>query len=150
MEEIAIRYSREFIYLFAGLILFTWLTNVCATLVDMWTGIDKAEAKGEVINSGGLRRTITKIGDYWKVQLFALMIDAFGSLFYDYPFASMLIGLGILLIELRSVIENLQEKRSAAGKLPEVIKEIIQAKDSSTAQAIVDMLKKANDKNGGD
>ena len=146
MEEIALRYTRDFIYAFATLILLTWLFNVCATLIDMWSGIDKAQAKGEAINSGGLRRTITKIGDYWKVQAFALMIDVFGSLFYAYPFASILAGFGILLIELRSVIENLREKRSAAAQLPDVIKEIIKAKDKGEAQAIIDLLNKTKEK----
>ena len=146
MEEIAIRYSKDFIYAFAALILLTWLANVFATLIDMWSGIEKAEAKGEEINSGGLRRTITKMGDYWKVQAFALMIDVFGSLFYDYPFASMLAGLGILLIELRSVIENLKAKQSAAGNLPDIVKEIIRAKDKGDAQAIIDLLSKSENK----
>lgn len=146
MDEIALRYTKDFIYLFAALILLTWLFNVCATLIDMWSGIDKAQAKGEAINSGGLRRTITKMGDYWKVQAFALMIDVFGSLFYAYPFASMLAGLGILLIELRSVLENLREKRSAAAKLPDMIKEIIKAKNSGEAQAIIDLLNKTKEK----
>ena len=140
MEEIAIRYSKDFIYAFAALILLTWLANVFATLIDMWSGIEKAEAKGEEINSGGLRRTITKIGDYWKVQAFALMIDVFGSLFWDYPFVSIVIGVGIILIELKSVIENLQEKKANAGQLPEMIKKIIKAATEKDAAQIIDEI----------
>lgn len=141
MEEIALRYDKDFITAFVALILITWLFNVFATLLDLWSGIDKAKAKGEQIQSGGLRRTINKIGDYWKVQAFALMIDVFGSLFWGYPFASMIAGLGILLIEARSVIENLKEKRSAAAQLPSVITEIIKAKNNGDALAIINHLK---------
>lgn len=146
MDDLVLRYSKEFIYIFAALILMTWVANVCATLIDMWSGIDKAKAKGEQINSGGLRRTINKIGDYWKVQAFALMIDIFGSLFYSVPIASMLAGLGILLIELRSVIENLHEKRSAAAQLPDMIARIIKCKNKDDAKAIMDLISKLNDK----
>ena len=140
MEEILLHYSKDFIVGFASIIVLTWICNLIASFLDMWSGIDKAKAKGEVINSSGLRKTITKVGDYWKVQIFALMIDVFGSLFWDYPFVSIVIGVGIILIELKSVIENLQEKKANAGQLPEMIKKIIKAATEKDAAQIIDEI----------
>ena len=140
MEEILLHYSKDFIVGFASIIVLTWICNLIASFLDMWSGIDKAKAKGEVINSSGLRKTITKVGDYWKVQIFALMIDMFGSLFWDYPFVSIVIGVGIILIELKSVIENLQEKKANAGQLPEMIKKIIKAATEKDAAQIIDEI----------
>lgn len=140
MEEILQHYSKDFIVGFASIIVLTWICNLIASFLDMWSGIDKAKAKGEVINSSGLRKTITKVGDYWKVQIFALMIDVFGSLFWDYPFVSIVIGVGIILIELKSVIENLQEKKANAGQLPEMVKKIIKAATEKDAAQIIDEI----------
>lgn len=138
--DLVARYSRDFVVIYSVLMLFTWACNVFAVLLDLWSGLEKAKAKGEKIQSGGLRRTVTKIGDYWKVQAFALMVDAIGSLFYSFPFASMLVGLGILMIEARSVIENLREKRAAAAELPDVIARIIAASNKKEALRIINSL----------
>lgn len=140
--DFATRYTKTFIVVYAALILFTWIANILAVLIDLWTGIDKAKAKGEPIQSGGLRKTITKVGDYWAVQLFGLMIDIVGSLFWSFPFASMIVGLGILIIECRSVIENLREKKSAAAHLPDVLTQIIAARDKETAERLYQVLQK--------
>ena len=142
--DFSVRFTRQFIMVYAALVLFTWIVNVCAVLIDLWTGVNKAKAKGEAISSGGLRKTITKVGDYWSVQLFGLMIDIVGAIFWNYPFASMLIGLGIVLIEMRSVIENLKEKKSAAAHLPDILSQIISARDAEAAQRLLNALKKEN------
>lgn len=139
--DIVNRYTRDFIVVYVALIIFTWLCNVLAVLIDLWSGIEKAKAKGEEISSGGLRRTITKISDYWKVQAFGLMVDAFGSLFYACPIASMLVGLGILIIEARSVIENLREKKASAAELPNILAKIITAKNKEQAMRILESIK---------
>lgn len=138
--DIVAHYTHEFVVFFAALIFCTWICNVLAVLIDLWTGIEKAKAKGEKIRSGGLRRTITKIGDYWKVQAFGLMIDVFGSLFYSCPFASMAIGLGIIAIEGRSVIENLREKRASAADLPQILSQIISANNQKDAMKILQAI----------
>lgn len=146
--DLLTRYTREFIVIYVAIILITWLFNVFATLIDLWTGLGKAHARGESIESGLLRRTITKIGDYWKVQAFALMIDVFGSLFWGYPFASMAVGLGIIAIEGKSVIENLKAKKAAAAQLPSIIAEIINANNKRDALRILNALNSKFKTNG--
>ena len=66
---------------------------VLAVCIDLWAGTDSAKARGEKIYSGGLRRTFSKLGDYWRIQVMALIFDLIGSCidWYTLPFASMLV-----------------------------------------------------------
>ena len=52
---------------------------VAAVFMDMWVGIDAAKAAHEPLMSHGLRRTITKALDYFRVLLFASLIDILGA-----------------------------------------------------------------------
>lgn len=141
MEEIALRYTETFIIVYSAVIVNTWLMNLAAVLIDLWEGIRTAQSLGEPIESGKLRKTITKFGEYFRVQLFGLIVDIFGSLFFALPFTSIAIIIGIVAIECISVVENLKRKKSAAAQLPSVIADIIKAKNNGDALAIINQLK---------
>lgn len=130
-----------------GLIMLVlWLIMCGAVLVDLWAGVTRARINGEVIHSYGLRRTCEKLGSYWRIQLMGLTVDLVGSLvsWYNLPYASILITLGILIIEAISVWENEKSKKgnSEIVKLPLVIKEIIKCSNPEEAKEILDKLKK--------
>ena len=57
------------------IILAMWVIMILAVCVDLWAGTDSAKARGEKIYSGGLRRTFSKLGDYWRIQVMALIFD---------------------------------------------------------------------------
>lgn len=109
-----------FIVLFAVLMLL-------ASMVDLKTGIKKAKAKNQVINSGGLKKTFVKFGDYAKVYYFGIVIDiaiiivsmAFTQNGLVIPVGVMFCSLGACLTEFRSVRENLRESKSKAALVPE-------------------------------
>lgn len=128
--------------------LICWFFVMCACLVDFWSGTSAAKAIGESLHSHGLRRTIIKIGEYWRVLIFTLMFDMLGALlpFYSLPFATMLCAIGIICIEARSVIENSRRKHSHAAEVPDMIKQIVEASTSEQGaevlKAISDMLSK--------
>ena len=125
-----------------------WFFVMCACLVDFWSGTSTAKALGESLHSHGLRRTIVKIGEYWRVLIFTLMFDMLGALlpFYSLPFATILCAIGIICIEARSVIENSQRKHSHAAEVPDMVKQIVEAATSEQGaevlSAISDMLSK--------
>ena len=125
-----------------------WFFVMCACLVDFWSGTSTAKALGESLHSHGLRRTVIKIGEYWRVLIFTLMFDMLGALlpFYSLPFATMLCAIGIICIEARSVIENSQRKHSHAAEVPDMVKQIVEAATSEQGaevlSAISDMLSK--------
>lgn len=69
-------YGEVYRIYYAGLragvaIIFTCLVLiVAACLLDMWTGIDAARANKEKICSRPLRKTGTKIVDYYRLVVF--------------------------------------------------------------------------------
>lgn len=118
-----------FIAVRAGIILVCWFFMVVSSIVDFWSGIDTAKALGQALMSNGFRRTVTKIGDYVRLMLFALMFDILGSLlsFYIAPFATILCTIAIIYIEGKSVVENSKRKKAHAAEVPDIVRKIVQA-----------------------
>lgn len=111
------------------IILVCWFFMVVSSIVDFWSGTNTAKALGQPLMSHGFRRTVTKIGDYVRLMLFALMFDILGSLlaFYIAPFATILCTIAIMYIEGKSVVENSKRKRAHAADVPDIVKRIVQA-----------------------
>ncbi len=132
----------------AAIILGFWVCMVVAVLIDLRSGISKARALGEKVQSHKLRRTIDKIGDYWRVLAMALVFDIIASLlpFYGLPYASVLVTLACIIIELKSVLENASAKKSSAAQIPDIISEIIKCTDTDKASELVKRLKELGDK----
>lgn len=120
-------------------ILAMWGIMCIAVCVDLWAGVNSAKARGEKIYSGGLRRTFAKLGDYWRIQVMALIFDLIGSCisWYNLPYASVIITMAIVVIEGRSVWENEKAKKSNIAKLPDVIRAIIQCSDVRSAEELI-------------
>lgn len=124
-------------------ILAMWVIMCVAVCVDLWAGVNSAKARGEKIYSGGLRRTFSKLGDYWRIQVMALIFDLIGSclIWYNLPYASIIITAAIVLIEGRSVWENEKAKKSNIAKLPKAIRDIIHCSTAKDAEKLLQMLK---------
>ena len=116
---------------------------IAACLIDLWTGVDAAKKNKERIKSRILRRTVAKILDYLRVVVFGVLIDVLGLAFpwYAIPYAALLVTLGILLIEGKSVIENYNKSRSSAAKVIDMIQTIIDCGDNDTAEKIIRAIK---------
>lgn len=116
---------------------------VVACLIDLWTGVDAARKNREKIKSRILRRTVAKILDYLRVVVFGVLFDILGLAFpwYSIPYATLLVTLGILLIEGKSVIENYQKSKSSAAKVVDMISTIIECGDNDTAEKIIKAIK---------
>jgi len=123
----------------ASIILGSWFSIFAACLVDMWSGISAAKTLKEPLNSHGFRKTMTKVGDYFKVSLIGFLFDLIGFLFsfYTLPFASLLIALAVIIIEGKSVIENAERKKSGAAKIKTTINDIIDAVTEKDAKKIL-------------
>lgn len=116
---------------------------IAACLIDLWTGVDAARKNKEKIKSRILRRTVAKILDYLRVVVFGVLIDVLGLAFpwYSIPYAALIVTLGILLIEGKSVIENYQKSKSSAAKVVDMISTIIECGDNDTAEKIIKAIK---------
>ena len=122
-----------------AIVLICWAFVFVANFVDFWSGRNTARAIGEHIDSKGYRRTFIKIGDYYRVLIFALLFDLIGSLFtfYKLPFASLLGSISVIAIECASVLENSRRKKSHAAEVPEIIKKIIQCATTKDGEKIL-------------
>ena len=116
-----------------------WGFMIAACLIDFWSGISTARALHEPLMSHGFRRTFVKIGEYWRVMLFALLFDILGAFlsFYYLPFATMLCTASVLFIEGRSVIENSRRKKSSAADVVEVSRKIAEVTTKDEVKAVI-------------
>lgn len=116
---------------------------IAAALIDMWTGVDAARANRERIRSHSLRKTVRKVIDYLRIVVFGCLIDILGLFFpwYDIPYACALVTFGVILIEGKSVIENLKKKRSSAAEVLDMVSRIIECADEKDARRIIGIIK---------
>lgn len=119
-----------------------------AVLLDLNTGIVAAKKAKEPIKSRILRRTIAKVTDYYRIVLFGVIIDILGLAFpwYDTPYCALLVTVGVVLIECKSVLENYHKMRSAAKELPNMIAKIIETATPDEAEKIIKLIKNNNGK----
>lgn len=118
-----------------------------AVLIDLSTGVERAKKCKENIRSHILRRTISKVVDYYRLLFFGVIIDVLGLAFvwYNMPYCAVLVAAGVVLIEAKSVLENYQKMKSAARDMPAVVKQIIDAVTDKDAEKIIELIKD-NDK----
>lgn len=133
-----------FIAIRVGIILICWIFMILSSIVDFWSGTTTAKALGQALMSHGFRRTITKIGDYVRLMLFALMFDILGSLlsFYVIPFATILCTIAVICIEGKSVVENSKRKKAHAADVPDIVKKIVQAATAEQGHEIFNEITK--------
>ena len=131
-----------FIAIRVGIILICWIFMILSNIVDFWSGTTTAKALGQALMSHGFRRTITKIGDYVRLMLFALMFDILGSLlsFYIIPFTTILCTVAVIYIEGKSVVENSKRKKAHAAEVPDIVKQIVQATTAEQGHEILNKI----------
>ena len=119
---------------------------VLAVLLDLWSGVDAAKAAKERIRSHRLRRTVRKVVDYLRLLMFGVFIDVLGLAmpWYELPYCAIIVTLGVLLIEAKSVIENYHKKHSAAAAIPDMIKELISCDSLDKATELIRTIKDGN------
>lgn len=129
------------------IIFMCFILVIVACLIDLWTGIDAARKNKEKIRSKILRRTVTKMLDYVRVIIVGVLIDILGLSFtwYAMPYCAVIVTLGILIIEAKSVLENFHKKKSSAAQVVDIIEAIVEATDNETAEKIIKAIKADGD-----
>ena len=72
------------------------------------------------------------------------MFDFIGVIFpwYGYPYLSILICVGIVLFEMKSVYEHIKRRKSKASELPDIIAEVIKTASKPEAEEIIKKIVK--------
>lgn len=127
----------------AAVIFIGWTGMIVACFSDMWSGVSTARAIGEDVHSHRLRETFCKIKDYAGVLLPFAFIDMIGGMFsfYILPFFEILIAIGAIMIEGKSVFENKKRKKSHAALIPELVKEIVECGRTKDAEALIETIR---------
>lgn len=114
-----------------------------AVLIDLSTGVERAKKCKERIKSRILRRTVSKVVDYYRLLFFGVIIDVLGLAFvwYNIPYCAVLISAGVVIVEAISVLENYRKMKSAAREVPAVVKQIIEAVTDKDAEKIIELIK---------
>lgn len=119
-----------------------------AVLIDLSTGVERAKKCKERIKSHILRRTISKVVDYYRLLFFGVIIDVLGLAFvwYNLPYCAVIVAVGVVLIEAKSVLENYQKMKSAARNMPDVVRQIIDAVTDKDANKVIELIKDNDNK----
>lgn len=141
MQEV---FEVSHLYKHFGINLALWLLVIVAVLIDLWDGVVTARQLGKKIHSHKLRLTINKMGEYWRIMLLGFVFDFIGVIFpwYGYPYLSILICVGIVLIEIKSVYEHTKRKKSKASELPDIVAEVIKTASKPEAEEIIKKIVK--------
>lgn len=121
---------------------------VVAPLIDLWDGVYTAKKLHEPIRSHRIRKTVQKIGEYWRLMFIALLVDTFGILFpwYALPYLSVAVTVGIIVIEGKSIWEHARRRKSELVQLKDIASRIIECANEKDAGKLIKAIKEELDK----
>lgn len=127
------------IILFLGVFLGVSILVIFAIMLDLWDGVHTAKRLHERLHSHKLRVTISKMSEYWRFILIGFLIDCIGIIFsfYIIPYITVLFGVGLIIVEIRSMFEHAKRRKSHATELPEILKSIVDCANEKDAHAIL-------------
>lgn len=130
------------LYLFLGVFLAVSILVIIAIMLDLWDGVHTARKTNQKVHSHKLRVTIDKMSEYFRFIMLAFLVDCIGMLFnfYVLPFVSIIFGIGLILVEIKSMFEHAHRRKSHATELPDIIRKIMDCCHEKDAHAIVDIL----------
>lgn len=107
----------------AAIILFgLLLTPIIFGIMDFQSGIKKAKQRGETITSDGWKRSVKKVGEYYRLLFALVIVDCmhigcswYLNTFFDYhiptfPFITFIGAIVVAAIEIKSIREKAEEK----------------------------------------
>lgn len=112
-----------------------------AMIIDLALGLRKAKQRGEARTSEGLKRTIDKGVKYFSLLILFTMADIIASLTIGVPYFTMIGGLFIVGIEIKSWFEKANDKERRY--MSDLIKMLESREDAISALA--EILKKKED-----
>ena len=138
--------SYEKAFLFIGIFMAVCILVIVAIMLDLWDGVYTAKTTGERVHSHKLRATIKKMSEYWRFIIIGFLVDCLGIFFnfYVLPFVVVVFGVGLIIVEAKSMFEHATHRKSHAAQLPDILKKIVAARNLQEAQEalgrITDML----------
>ena len=143
MSQILSQFDTGKLYWMLAVTLICWLVMVLAVLLDAWDGVQTSRRLGVKVSSCGMRQTVVKIGEYWRLLLFGLLIDLVGHFlsWYTLPFATMVFTVGVLVVEYISLREHAEKRRGDSQKVLDIAEKIVACGNADEAVKIVKSIR---------
>lgn len=139
--------SLDKFYLFLGIFLAVCILVIVAIMLDLWDGVHTAKKTNQRVHSHKLRVTIVKMCEYWRFILIGFLVDCIGVFFsfYFMPFVVVLFGVGLIVVEAKSMVEHATRRKSHMAELPDIIKRIVECAHEKDAQKILEQFTTISD-----
>lgn len=134
--------SLDKLYMFLGVFLAVCILVITAIMLDLWDGVYTAKKTNQRVHSHKLRVTIAKMSEYWRFIMIGFLVDCLGIFFsfYVLPFVVVLFGVGLIVVEAKSMFEHANRRKSHTTEIPKIIKNIVECAQEKDAQKIIEQL----------
>lgn len=135
--------EREKAYLFLGIFLAVCILVIAAIMLDLWDGVHTAKKTQQRVHSHKLRVTIEKMSEYFRFIMIGFLVDCLGLFFaiYPMPFVAILFGAGLIAVEVKSMFEHANRRKSHATELPGIIESIVRCAHEKDAKRLIEQIK---------
>lgn len=130
------------ITLFIGVFFAVCILVITAIMLDLWDGVHTARKLKDRVHSHKLRVTIAKISEYWRLMVIGFLLDCIGIVFsfYILPFFAMLFGFGLIVIEIKSMIEHAKRRKSHTAELPDILHKMVACANEKDAHDLLEKI----------
>ena len=113
-----------------------------AIFVDLWDGVYTAKKTHQKIKSHKLRITGEKVAEYFRFIFIVFLLDTVGVLlpWYALPYLTMVMAVGLIGVEIKSLFEHAKERKSKATEVKDVIGIIIKAANDHDATKAIERV----------
>lgn len=92
-----------------------------SVIVDLFFGVRRARKLKIMRTSYGYRRTITKLTGYFGLMMMFSITDVVASVVFKMPYFSVAGAIGIVLVEAKSVFENLKQQEKNIAEVQRLL-----------------------------
>ncbi len=130
------------ITLFLGVFLAVCIFVIGAIMLDLWDGVHTARKLKDRVHSHKLRITIAKMSEYWRFIMIGFLIDCIGIIFsfYILPYFAVLFGVGLIIIEIKSMLEHAKRRKSHTTELPDILHRIVDCANEKDAHDLLEKI----------
>ena len=138
--------SFDKLHLFLAVFFAVCILVIGAIMLDLWDGVHTAKVTNQRVHSHKLRVTIAKMSEYFRFILIGFLVDCIGFLFtpYTLPFVAVLFGVGLIVVEAKSMFEHANRRKSHAMELPDIIRSIVECAHDKDAKKLVEQIQNLN------
>ena len=113
-----------------------------SVIIDLFFGVRRAKRLKIVRTSFGYRRTITKLTGYFGLLLMLSIADIAASVVFKMPYFTVLGAIGIVMVEARSVFENLKQEEKSVEEVQKALLKLFENKEE--IQSLITFLNSQN------